>query len=334
MARSSEEARLFQAETQKNSTVENSQINPNTILNEIKDGMAKKQKELPSKLFYDEVGSQLFDQITELEEYYPTRTEALIMRDNIKAMAAVIGAQCMLIEFGSGSSLKTRILLDHLPSLAAYVPVDISKEHLYKTTEDLRVVYPGLEVSPVWADYTSVFDLPDIDRDVAHRTAYFPGSTIGNFHPDQAILFMRNVARMVGSGGGLLIGADLQKDPHMLDLAYNDSKGITAAFNLNMLIHINREFGADFDVEQFEHCAFYDQGLGRIEMHLVSQIDQTVHVDGVVFQIKANESIRTEVSYKYTFDGFADLAQKAGFDVKQVWTDPDNLFSVQFLVAK
>ena len=296
--------------------------------------MAKSQKELPSKLFYDEIGSQLFDQITELEEYYPTRTETAIMQENINAIAALIGAQCMLIEYGSGSSLKTRILLDHLPSLAAYVPVDISRDHLYKTADELRAIYPGLEISPVWADYTSVFDLPVIDREVAHRTAYFPGSTIGNFHTEQAITFLLNVAQIVGTGGGLLIGADLQKDPQVLDLAYNDRKGVTAEFNLNMLAHINREFGADFEVEQFEHCAYYDQDKGRIEMHLVSLRDQIVHIDGAAFQINVNETIRTEVSYKYTFDGFSELAQQAGFEVKQVWTDPGNLFSVQFLIAK
>lgn len=307
--------------------------NENSVLNEILIGMQKDQKELPSKLFYDDCGSYLFDEITRLEEYYPTRTEAAIMDSYADEIVNWIGSHAVLVEYGSGSSTKTRILLDHLPEMAAYVPVDISREHLFKTAEVLQVEYPDLTIAPVWADYTKVFSNPVVTPTNYHHVAYFPGSTIGNFYPHQAIKFLRNIAELVGVGGGLLVGVDLQKDHNVLNRAYNDSQGVTAAFNLNMLTHINREFGADFDVDKYHHRAFYNCQEGRIEMRLVSDRAQSVHVAGKRLEIEKGENILTEVSYKYTLSGFAELAASAGFEVGAVWTDPKKYFSVQYLVA-
>lgn len=308
-------------------------VDANTILDEILHGLKKPQKELPSKLFYDERGSKLFEQICGLEEYYPTRIETSIMQHNIHDMVDLIGPGSMLIEYGSGNSAKTRVLLDHLPEMAAYVPVDISRDHLFKTADSLKDIYPELTIMPVWADYNNIFELPPIDKQDFHPLAYFPGSTIGNFYPKQAVDFLKNIAALVGPGGGLLIGVDLQKDTEVLNQAYNDCKGVTAAFNLNMLRHINLEFGTDFDLNQYQHLALYDQQKGRIEMYLISQIDQVVHVADKVFDFKEGERILTEISYKYSLGGFSEIASAAGFVVETVWKDPENYFSVQYLRA-
>ncbi len=308
-------------------------LNHTGILNEIIEGLSKPVKTLPPKLFYDERGSQLFDQITQLEEYYLTRTETAIMRRYVGEMAASFGPGCLLIEYGSGSSIKTRILLDHLQDLAGYVSIDISRQHLYETADALRAAYPDLPITPVWADYTRPFDLNLLPDGSAKRVAYFPGSTIGNFYPEESVVFLRRIRVMVGGNGGLLIGADLQKSPEILNLAYNDPAGITAAFNLNMLAHINREYGGDFDLEQFQHRAFYNEGEGRIEMHLVSREDQTTHVNGNEFSFHKGESILSEVSYKYTLEGFSALAQQGGFAVEKVWVDQRGYFSVHCLRA-
>ena len=305
----------------------------NTLL-QITHGLQKDQKELPCKLFYDERGSKLFERICRLHEYYPTRTETAIMQQNVHEVVDLVGHGAMLIEYGSGSSSKVRILLDHLPEVAAYVPVDISKEQLFMAAQGLKRDYAELEIIPVSADYNNLFELPIIGKKVFHKLAYFPGSTIGNFYPIQAIDFMRNIADVVGPGGGLLIGTDLQKDTKVLNKAYNDRAGVTAAFNLNMLIHINAEFGADFNVDQFKHFAFYNEELGRIEMHLISQANQTAHIVGEAFNFKEGESILTEVSYKYTLEGFAEMAYEAGFVVIEAWVDPKNYFSVQNLIAR
>jgi len=306
---------------------------PDDLSMEVLQGLQNERKTLPSKLFYDQQGSLLFDQICKLEEYYPTRTEKAIMQQNIHQIAGMVGSSCLLIEYGSGSSVKTRLLLDHLPDIAGYVPVDISREHLYNTAENLNRTYPDLVIFPLWADFTQVFSLPlEIDGEI-RKLAYFPGSTIGNFYPQQAIDFMRNVAGLVGPGGGFLIGIDLQKDPDILNLAYNDRKGITAAFNLNMLTHINQKFQADFKESHFEHLAFYNQIAGRIEMHLISKTDQLVTFDGSRISFHQGERILTEVSYKYTLEGFARMADLAGFNVRKVWVDSNNYFSVQYLVA-
>ena len=219
------------------------------------------------------------------------------MQHNVHELVDLVGPSSMLIEYGSGSSSKVRILLDHLPELAAYVPVDISREQLFVAAQGLKRDYAELEIIPVWADYNNLFELPLIGKKVLHKLAYFPGSTIGNFHLKQAIDFLGNIADLVGPGGGLLIGTDLQKDAEVLSLAYNDRKGVTAAFNLNMLNHVNTEFGADFNTAQFKHFAFYNEVMGRIELHLISQVNQSVHIAGEVFVFTGGESILTEVSY-------------------------------------
>jgi dimethylhistidine N-methyltransferase len=300
---------------------------------EVLQGLQKDPKTLPSKLFYDQHGSLLFDQICKLDEYYPTRTEKAIMQQNIAEIAGMVGTKCLLIEYGSGSSTKTRLLLDNLPDITGYVPVDISREHLYNTAEDLNRSYPDLVIFPLWADFTRAFSLPlEIDEGI-RKLAYFPGSTIGNFYPQQAIGFMQDVAALVGPGGGFLVGIDLQKDPTVLNLAYNDPQGITAAFNRNMLTHINQVLQADFKESQFEHLAFYNQKAGRIEMHLVSKEDQLVTANGSIINFRQGERILTEVSYKYTLEGFASVAAEAGFEVRKMWLDTRNYFSVQYLVA-
>jgi dimethylhistidine N-methyltransferase len=298
--------------------------------NEVLRGLRQQQKEIPSKYFYDERGSRLFDRICELEDYYPTRTETAIMREHVAEMIELLGPSCLLIEYGSGSSTKARILLDHLREPAAYVPVDISCEHLLRMAADLRQVYPGLRVLPVCADYTAHFELPDRDGAVARSAVYFPGSTVGNFHPEQARGFLRHVAEVAGPGGALLIGVDLKKDPRILETAYNDREGVTAAFNLNVLARINRELGAEFDLDAFRHHAFYNEDHGRIEMHLVSLRAQTVHVGDVAIAFREGETIFTESSYKYDRDEFARLVEHAGWSVERVWTDAHGLFSVQY----
>jgi len=303
------------------------------LLKEIVSGLRKSKKELPTKLFYDEKGSQLFDEICLLEEYYLTRTEIHIMEENIDAIVELIKDSCILIEYGSGNSTKTRCLLDHLPDLAAYLPVDISKDYLNNSVEALKKSYPHLEINPILADYNQPIQTPETIG-LARKLAYFPGSTIGNFTPDQAIEFMQNIARVVGQGGGFLIGVDLIKDTEVLHKAYNDVRGITAEFNLNILTHINELFSATFRIENFKHFAFYNEEANRIEMHLISELDQTVDVGDETFNFNKGENILTEVSYKYSLIGFADLAFQAGFDVKKVWTDPNNYFSIQYLIAR
>jgi dimethylhistidine N-methyltransferase len=307
---------------------------PDSFREEVIQGLQQPNKELPSKFFYDEHGSQLFDQITELDEYYPTRTEIAIMRQHAHEMAALLGPHCLLIEYGSGSSTKTRILLDHIEDLAGYVPIDISKEHLLQSAEKLTAAYPDLEVLPVCADYTRQIELPIPERVVSRRVVYYPGSTIGNFEPEPAKRFLQTIAEVCGQDGGLLIGVDLKKDPEILHHAYNDHKGVTAEFNLNILARINRELEANFQLDQFRHYAFYNPPKGRIEMHLVSLQNQTVRLDDIEIRFKRGESIWTESSYKYNVGEFERLAAAAGFEVAQVWTDPDRLFSVQYLTRR
>ena len=297
---------------------------------EVVRGLGSPQKELPCKLLYDEVGSQLFEQITDLDEYYPTRAELRIMRAAGDAMAACIGPGCVLLEYGSGSSLKTRILLDHLNAPAAYVPIDISRELLQQSAEDLARTYPGLKVVPICADYTRPLTLP-ATLPKARRVAYYPGSTIGNFVPEDARRFLSGIAQVCGQDGGLLIGVDLKKDPLMLHRAYNDALGITAAFNLNILARLNRQLGADFALDQFRHYAFYNPVFARVEMHLVSLKEQSVRIGGMSFHFDRGESIWTEASYKYSQHEFASLAMRAGWQVEHVWTDDRGLFSVQYL---
>jgi len=282
------------------------------------------------KYFYDERGSRLFEQITRLPEYYPTQTELGIMQDNVDEIAALIGPQASLIEFGSGSSHKTRILLENLIDLAVYVPVDISEDHLIEASSKLDEEFPGLEVLPVVADFTQSFALPDPTVMPLRNVAYFPGSTIGNFVHDDAHELLRVMHQEAGADGALLIGVDLQKNPAVIERAYNDEAGVTAEFNLNILRHLNREFGFDFDLSAYSHSAHYDEAAGRVVVQLISEQRQTIRVGDDEIPIDADEPILTEYSHKYTLESFAAMASKAGFAVERVWTDAGQLFSVQY----
>ncbi len=299
-------------------------------LDEILEGLSRLQKKLSPKFFYDERGSQLFDAICELPEYYLTRTELSIMRAHIDEIAALVGPQASLIEFGSGSSIKTRMLLEKLDRLAAYVPVDISREHLMAAAESLAHDYPDVEIWPVLADFTQPFELPNPSVMPLRNVVYFPGSTIGNFSQEQAHSLLRVMHVEAGEDGALLIGVDLQKDVAVIERAYNDDAGVTAEFNLNMLSRINREFGANFNPDLFRHRAVYDDDHGRIEMNLVSECEQIVQIGNASFQFKKGEALLTEHSHKYTLEQFRQMAERAGFVVDKVWTDPERLFSVQY----
>lgn len=302
----------------------------NEILREVLNGLTKTVKELPCKLFYDERGSNLFDEITRLDEYYPTRTEMQILEENIAEIGCLLGEGTVLIELGSGSSRKIRLLLDNIPGLAAYIPIDISGEQLINSAVKLSGDYPEIEIIPLVADYTNEFKLPEINKPYDHISAFYPGSTIGNFTPEEAKSFLKRIAKLIGKNGGMIIGVDLKKDKKTLEAAYNDSKGVTAEFNLNILKHINNETGSDFKPGNFQHVAFYNMHAGRIEMHLVSKVDQKIHLNGSVIEMKKNDDILTEYSYKYTLKEFADLIQDF-FEVRTVWTDKNRLFSVQYL---
>ena len=299
-------------------------------LAEILEGLSRPQKALSPKFFYDEAGSRLFEEITDQPEYYPTQTELAIMRDNADEIAERIGPQASLIEFGSGSSLKTRLLLSFMREPAVYVPVDISRELLVASAESLDEQFPELEVLPVVADFTQPFDLPDPKVAPLRNIVYFPGSTIGNFPPDAALSLLEVMYQEAGEDGALLIGVDLQKDRAVLEAAYNDAAGVTARFNLNLLVRLNREFGADFHVDAFEHVAFYTEEAGRIEMHLRAREPQAVTIAGHRFEFRQGETIHTENSHKFTKEGFRELAGRAGFEVCRAWTDEREWFSLQY----
>jgi dimethylhistidine N-methyltransferase len=293
-------------------------------------GLRAAPKALPCKYFYDETGSRLFERITKLDEYYPTRSELAIMGRHAPEMAALLGRRILLIEYGSGTSLKTRLLLDHLHEPAGYVPIDISVEVLRDSAEALAEEYPHVEIMPVCADFTRQVALPVGDMRPRRRVVYFPGSTIGNFTPDEATALLRQTA---GLADALLLGVDLKKDPRVIEAAYNDRRGVTAAFNLNLLARINRELDGDFRLDQFWHHAFYNPRHGRIEMHLVSRQDQRAHLAGEEFAIAEGESIRTEYSYKYSPGDVRDLAARAGFEVARTWTDDQRRFCVAYLAS-
>ncbi len=297
-------------------------------------GLQRSQKQVPSKFLYDERGSKLFSKICEQEEYYPTRTEIGIMRRHGEAMAHAIGPKARLVELGSGSSLKTRLLLDRLTDLASYVPVDISREFLLESAEALAEEYPSVPIQPVCADYTEPFTLPDPPPLAARTVGYYPGSTIGNFRPEEAQDFLQRIANLVRPDGGLLLGVDLKKDVGILEAAYNDAAGVTAAFNKNLLRRMNRELNATFDLDRFEHQAVWNPERGCIEMHLRSTTAQTVTVAGQEFSFEEGETIHTEDSHKYTLDEFAELAEETGFEVDHLWTDDRGFFSVQYCTAQ
>jgi len=303
------------------------------FLAEVLDGLQKPQKELPSKYFYDERGAGLFERICCLEEYYIPVTEASIMQTNIAAIVELIGSKVLLIEYGCGDCKKIRFLLDYLYEPVAFVPIDISREQLERTAQELTSDYPTLEVLPVCADYTSRLKVPSPKRSFSRKVVYFPGSTIGNFDPLSANRFLKQIANVLGIGGALLIGVDLKKDVTLLHCAYNDSQGVTAAFNLNLLKRINRELDCDFQIDYFQHYAFYNPKESRIEMHLVSRKEQTVHLGNTAIYFAKDESIWTESSYKYNLDEFQEMATAAGLRVERVWTDAREWFSVQYLVT-
>ena len=296
------------------------------------DGLAKPDKRIPSKYFYDERGSKLFEQICELDEYYVTRTELALLETHAHDIAAASGPNAAMIEFGSGASRKVRILLDALEKPAAYIPVDISKDHLMEAARALAIDYPDLPVHGVCADYTRPFELPEIAARGNHF-GFFPGSTIGNFMRPEAASFLRKAGQTLGSGAGMVIGVDLKKDPRILHAAYNDAKGVTAQFNLNLLRRINRELGADFDLASFSHMARYDAPGGFVEMRLRSEKEQKVAVMGRMFAFDEGETIHTEYSCKYAIDEFQDLARLAGMSPLHCWTDADQLFSIHYLTV-
>ncbi len=296
-------------------------------------GLALPQKSIPPKYFYDEQGCRLFEAICELPEYYLTRTEMAILRNNIAEIAQFVGPEAQLIEFGSGVQAKTRVLI-HALETQLYVPIDIAIDTLRASSSELARRFPFLNIVGICADHTRPIALPEfVGVPIRRKIIFFPGSTIGNFTPAEALVFLRQAHKMAGAGGVLLIGVDLKKDKATLDAAYADSKGITEQFNLNLLHRINRELAADFQVKRFHHKAFYDPALGRVEMHLESQYSQFVHVAGRRFDFAPGETIHTEISCKYSVAEFQELGKRAGFTPEKVWTDPDQLFSVHGMIA-
>ena len=287
-------------------------------------------KTLPPKLFYDDAGARLFEQICTLEEYYLPRAELEILHARATELAELAGPHCALVEYGSGAGVKIRILLDALSQPVAYVPIDISGEQLERVADELRAAYPGLAVHPVRADFTAPLVLPAATPR-ARRIAFFPGSTIGNFHPKEAVAFLRRVRMTVGHDGALVLGVDRRKDERALHAAYNDRAGVTAAFNLNILARLNREAGATFDLSRFRHHAFFNQMESRIEMHLESLDDQIVSVGGVPIEFDRGETIWTESSYKYDRQRLDDLVSAAGFTITRLWSDARDQFWVAFL---
>lgn len=301
------------------------------VLTEVLVGLSKSQKTLPPKLLYDRRGSELFEDICKLEEYYPTRAENEILSKNAKGMARLIGEDALIIEPGSGSAEKVRHLLSCLKNPSGYVPIEISKEILLRTTAELHEEFPKLDVVPVCADFTQELELPiTVGSRSGKKVIFFPGSTIGNLTPQEAIQFLKKFGKMVGVGGGLLIGVDMKKDHQAFKLAYDDPQGVTAEFNLNLLERLNREVGAGFELNNFKHDAFYNEDQGRVEMHLISKIPQLVKVNQTVFRFKEGETIHTESSYKYTVPEFTELCAKTRFVLKENWHDAHNLFSVYY----
>ncbi|WP_442512109.1 L-histidine N(alpha)-methyltransferase [Novipirellula sp. SH528] len=312
-------------------TLEQKQTSEN-FLADVLEGLQKPKKTLPCKYFYDGAGSRLFDEICELDEYYLTRTELAITSENADAIAKQIDRRVMLVELGSGSSIKTRILLDALIDPVAYVPVDVSEEHLLMTADDLRSSYPEIEICPVVADFTKPFSLPTTKAPYSHVALYFPGSTIGNYTPEEVAGLLASIAKLLGPQGGLLIGIDLQKDVSTIVAAYDDSQGVTAKFNLNLLERINRELNGDFVLPNFQHKAIYNSTDHRIEISIVSLVDQNVMVGDTVVNFAKGEKILTEYSHKYSIEGFAELARPHGFSLHQQWTDSEGLFGLLHLV--
>jgi dimethylhistidine N-methyltransferase len=306
---------------------------PADFLDDVLSGLGDSPKHLPPKYFYDDVGSALFDAICALPEYYPTRVETALIHRHAGAIAAALGSRCALIEFGSGVSRKSRLLIAAAQP-AVYVPIDIARETLRQAAEGLRHAFPELPVVAVCADYSQPFRLPEVaPYRSRRRVIFFPGSTIGNFDPAEAVSFLANARRLAGAGGALVIGVDLRKDKAVLEAAYDDPQGVTAAFNLNVLARINRELGANFDLRAFRHRAWYADAQGRIEMHLESCRSQEVRIGATQFAFARGETIHTESSYKYSVPDFQALAARAGFEPAACWVDEHNLFSIHYMTC-
>jgi dimethylhistidine N-methyltransferase len=303
------------------------------FLSDVIAGLSSNPRALPCKYFYDERGAALFQKICELPEYYITRTEIDILDRHRAEIALQLGPNIELIGLGTGAGTKTRILIEALEKPAAYIPVDISEKQLRKSAALFRRIFPDLEILPVCADYLQPVVIPSPRHKPARNVVYFPGSTIGNFEPNEALEFLRRIANVSGRGGGLLIGVDLQKDEKVIEAAYNDKAGVTAQFDLNLLVHINRETGANFDLSRWQHRAIYNSEAGRIEMYLISTTDQAVRIQDRKFHFRAGEKILTEHSYKHTPEGFIFLARQAGFDFGKLWTDEAQLFGVFYFVT-
>jgi dimethylhistidine N-methyltransferase len=302
-----------------------------TFRDDVLGGLLRPVRQLPGKYLYDGRGSMLFDAVCAQPEYYLTRAEQQIIERHCQEMAAEIGERATLIEFGGGSGLKTWHLLKHLERPVAYLPVDTSRERLLRTADCLDRDFPDVEIQPVCADYTLKFELPPQHAVAARRVVYFPGSLIGSFEPTGAVRLLNRIARLCGPGGRLLIGIDLVKDAAVVERAYNDRAGVTAELNLNLLLRINRELGGEFDLAEFEHAAFYDRRFERMEIGLVSKIDQKVRVNGIPFGFRAGEPIHTQYAHKYTLDRFARLAGEAGLKLRRYWTDERQYFAVAYL---
>jgi dimethylhistidine N-methyltransferase len=296
---------------------------------DVLEGLRTIPKHVPAKYFYDGAGSQLFERITELPEYYPTRCEIGILRNQGADIAKLIPQGAALVEFGSGSSKKARILLSAAPKLAVYVPVDICGEMIEQEAIELRADFPDLKVLPVTADICKPFELPEEAKKAAVRIGFFPGSTIGNFEPHEASSFLRNAANILGRGPTIIVGVDLIKSADVLNAAYNDAQGVTAQFNRNLLTRINRELGGTFQLSTFEHHAFYNRERHRIEMHLASLKRQKVRIAGETIEFRAGETIHTENSYKYSVESLAALARGVGWFPLAAWTDTRKFFSIQ-----
>jgi dimethylhistidine N-methyltransferase len=296
------------------------------------DGLTQEPKRLSPKYFYDAAGSELFEQITLLPEYYPTRTELGILRDRAAEICKIVGEGAALVEFGAGATTKVRLLLDQC-RFGAYVPVDISGDFLNAQARALAADFPTLGVYPVTADFTAPFALPAAVKAMP-KVGFFPGSTLGNFEPHEACGFLRTAREILGKGARMIIGVDLEKDERVLYDAYNDAAGVTARFNLNVLVRINHQLGGNFDLSAFTHRAIYNRERHRIEMHLISRKAQTVRILGRSFAFRSGESIHTESSYKYSLDRFVALAQGSGWKPTASWTDAAGMFSVHALVAE
>ena len=306
---------------------------PARLLDVVQAGLAATPRRLPCALFYDAAGSRLFDEICELPEYYVPRVESALLRRHGPDIARLAGPGVEVLELGCGSAHKTDVLLEALERPAAYVGLDVSREPLLQATRRIAAAHPDLDVWAICADYTQPFALPPREGGgpPGKRLAFFPGSTIGNFDPEQARRFLGLVARMIGPGGDLLIGADLPKEKALLDRAYDDAQGVTAAFNKNILVRLNRELGGDFDLEAFDHLAFFDPVRSRVEMHLVSSRDQVAHLAGHEYSFARGERIHTESSYKYDLEPFRRLAAETGFTPLEAWTDAERMFSLHYV---